>query len=49
MKQNLYPVLFLTQGVTDRYPPYADLRCKTIQAAVYHAKCHDFLVSFFIL
>ncbi|VVC36861.1 Hypothetical protein CINCED_3A012450 [Cinara cedri] len=43
MKQNRYPVLFLTQGVTVRYPPYADPRCHTIQTAVYHSSCHDLL------
>lgn len=44
MKQNRYPVMFLTQGVTARYPPYADPRCHTIQTAVYHSSCHDLLV-----
>ncbi|XP_060846937.1 LOW QUALITY PROTEIN: glycerophosphocholine phosphodiesterase GPCPD1-like [Rhopalosiphum padi] len=43
MKQNRYPILFLTQGITERYPTYADPRCHTIQNAVYHATCHDFL------
>ncbi|XP_015371225.1 PREDICTED: glycerophosphocholine phosphodiesterase GPCPD1-like [Diuraphis noxia] len=43
MKQNRYPVLFLTQGVTTRYPSYADPRCHSIQNAVYHATCHDLL------
>jgi len=49
MKQNRYPILFLTQGITERYPTYADPRCHTIQNAVYHATCHDFLVNFLIL
>nr|BAH72659.1 ACYPI005651 [Acyrthosiphon pisum] len=43
MKQNRYPILFLTQGVTVRYPSYADPRCHSIQNAVYHATCHDLL------
>ncbi|XP_025192312.1 glycerophosphocholine phosphodiesterase GPCPD1-like isoform X1 [Melanaphis sacchari] len=43
MKQNRYPILFLTQGVTVRYPTYADPRCHSIQNAVYHATCHDLL------
>jgi len=49
MKQNRYPILFLTQGVTVRYPSYADPRCHSIQNAVYHATCHDLLVNFLIL
>lgn len=44
MKQNRYPVLFLTQGVTKRYPSYADPRCHTIQSAVYFSSSHDLLV-----
>jgi len=49
MKQNRYPVLFLTQGITERYPQYADPRCHTIQSAVYHSSCHELLViSYFI-
>lgn len=47
MKQNRYPVMFLTQGITERYPPYEDPRCHTIETAVYHSVCHDFLVIFF--
>ncbi|XP_050426352.1 glycerophosphocholine phosphodiesterase GPCPD1 [Adelges cooleyi] len=43
MKQNKYPVMFLTQGVTKRYPSYEDPRCHTIQSAVYHAACHDLM------
>jgi len=49
MKQNRYPILFLTQGVTIRYPSYADPRCHSIQNAVYHATCHDLLVNFLML
>ncbi|XP_050530961.1 glycerophosphocholine phosphodiesterase GPCPD1-like isoform X2 [Daktulosphaira vitifoliae] len=43
MKQNKYPVLFLTQGVTKRWPSYEDIRCHTVQTAVYHAACHDLM------
>lgn len=46
MKQNRYPVLFLTQGVTERYPSYDDPRCHTIQNAVYFSTSHDLLVNF---
>jgi len=49
MKQNRYPILFLTQGVTVRYPAYADPRCHSIQNAVYHATCHDLLVNVLML
>lgn len=44
MKQNRYPILFLTQGVTSRYPPLADPRCHTIENAVHHSSSHGFLV-----
>lgn len=37
LKQNTYPVMFLTQGVTIRYPSYHDLRCNSIPAAIYHS------------
>ncbi|XP_044742246.1 glycerophosphocholine phosphodiesterase GPCPD1 isoform X2 [Chrysoperla carnea] len=37
LKQNKYPVMFLTQGQTVKYPPYADPRCLTIKAAVQFA------------
>lgn len=47
MKQNRYPVLFLTQGVTTRYPSYDDPRCHTIKTAVYHSSCHDLLVNLY--
>lgn len=30
LKQNKYPVMFLTQGESQRYPPYKDLRCWSI-------------------
>ncbi|EEB13637.1 conserved hypothetical protein [Pediculus humanus corporis] len=37
-KQTKYPVMFLTQGVTSKYPMYHDPRCHTIEAAVYFAQ-----------
>ncbi|KAK6618959.1 hypothetical protein RUM44_003340 [Polyplax serrata] len=37
-KQTKYPVMFLTQGVTTKYPMYYDPRCHTIPAAVYFAQ-----------
>ncbi|KAG8232832.1 hypothetical protein J437_LFUL013372, partial [Ladona fulva] len=37
LKQNKYPVLFLTQGVTTKYPEYHDPRTHTIPMAVHYA------------
>ena len=36
-KQNIYPVMFLTIGVTDKYPSYYDPRCNTIYKAIEYA------------
>ncbi|KAK7872401.1 hypothetical protein R5R35_007014 [Gryllus longicercus] len=37
LKQNKYPVMFLTQGVTKKYAPYHDPRTHSIPMAVHHA------------
>ncbi|XP_064474264.1 glycerophosphocholine phosphodiesterase GPCPD1-like isoform X2 [Ornithodoros turicata] len=37
MKQNKYPLLFLTQGQTEKYPPYMDPRTSTVPIATYFA------------
>ncbi|GIY81252.1 hypothetical protein CDAR_430131 [Caerostris darwini] len=37
LKQNKYPLLFLTQGETDRYTPYLDTRTSSIPMATYFA------------
>lgn len=37
--------MFLTQGVTSRYPPYSDKRMKSIENAINFANCADLLVS----
>ncbi|XP_049887717.1 glycerophosphocholine phosphodiesterase GPCPD1-like [Pectinophora gossypiella] len=42
-KQNKYPVMFLTQGVTKKYQQYKDPRCLTIPAAVQSAVSSDIL------
>uniref|UniRef100_A0A0K8TR97 Putative glycerophosphocholine phosphodiesterase gpcpd1-like protein n=1 Tax=Tabanus bromius TaxID=304241 RepID=A0A0K8TR97_TABBR len=42
-KQNLYPVMFLTLGSTERYPKYIDPRCNTIDSAVLYAKAIELL------
>nr|XP_012151103.1 PREDICTED: glycerophosphocholine phosphodiesterase GPCPD1-like isoform X3 [Megachile rotundata] len=43
LKQNKYPVVFLTQGITSKYPTYHDPRCQTIPMAVRHALAADIL------
>lgn len=43
MKQNRYPILFLTQGQTDKWPPYFDLRTSTLPMAVYFAQSSSLL------
>lgn len=42
-KQNLYPVMFLTLGVTSKYPSYNDPRCNTIESAVSNACAMELL------
>lgn len=43
LKQNLYPVMFLSQGVTERYDKFHDPRCDTIENAVFHSCTHELL------
>lgn len=42
-KQNIYPVMFLTLGVTTKYPKYQDPRCNTIERAVCNARAMELL------
>lgn len=42
-KQNLYPVMFLSQGISDRYESFHDPRCDTIETAVFHANSNELL------
>ena len=42
-KQNLYPVMFLTLGVTSKYPSYFDPRCNQIEMAVKNACANELL------
>ncbi|CAB0036518.1 unnamed protein product [Trichogramma brassicae] len=42
-KQNKYPVVFLTQGETAKYPTYHDPRCQSIPMAMRHALASDIL------
>lgn len=43
LKQNKYPVFFLTLGITAKYPAYSDVRCQTISMAMKHALFADIL------
>lgn len=43
LKQNIYPVMFLSQGISDRYERFYDPRCDTIESAVFHANANDLL------
>lgn len=38
-KQNLYPVMFLSQGITERYAAFHDPRCDTIETGNYVVLC----------
>lgn len=38
LKQNKYPVLFLTQGQSKKFPPYLDPRTASIPMAIYFAR-----------
>uniref|UniRef100_A0A2P2I1B8 Glycerophosphocholine phosphodiesterase GPCPD1-like n=1 Tax=Hirondellea gigas TaxID=1518452 RepID=A0A2P2I1B8_9CRUS len=43
LKQNRYPVLFLTQGASEHWSPYDDMRCQSIRLAVLYATTADIL------
>ena len=45
MKQNKYPILFLTQGVSEFWPPYDDELTSSIDHAVVYATSAKILVS----
>ena len=44
LKQNRYPVLFLTMGETDQWPPYRDTRTQTLDMAQLFARSAQILV-----
>ena len=44
LKQNKYPVLFLTNGVTKQWTPYLDLRSKCTQISTTFAKAEKLMV-----
>lgn len=41
MKQNKFPVMFLSQGMTDKYDRYADIRTRSITNGIYFAHAFD--------
>ncbi|CAL4084008.1 unnamed protein product [Meganyctiphanes norvegica] len=43
LKQNRYPVMFLTQGISDQWPPYEDQRTSTIDQAIFYSTNADIL------
>lgn len=43
LKQNLYPVMFLTIGATVKYKPYYDPRCNSHRKAIEHAQAMELL------
>nr|XP_054604399.1 glycerophosphocholine phosphodiesterase GPCPD1-like [Nothobranchius furzeri]XP_054604400.1 glycerophosphocholine phosphodiesterase GPCPD1-like [Nothobranchius furzeri] len=42
-KQNKYPILFLTQGISVRYPELMDIRCQSTQIAISFAQSENIL------
>uniref|UniRef100_A0A3B5K6Y1 Glycerophosphocholine phosphodiesterase 1 n=1 Tax=Takifugu rubripes TaxID=31033 RepID=A0A3B5K6Y1_TAKRU len=42
-KQNKYPILFLTQGISQTYPELMDIRCQTTQIAISFAQSENIL------
>ncbi|KAM9778437.1 glycerophosphocholine phosphodiesterase GPCPD1 isoform X2 [Syngnathus typhle] len=42
-KQNKYPILFLTQGVSEKYPELMDIRCQNTEIAMSFAQSEDIL------
>lgn len=43
LKQNLFPVMFLTIGATAKYQPYYDPRCNSNRKAIEHAQAMELL------
>nr|XP_040017208.1 glycerophosphocholine phosphodiesterase GPCPD1 isoform X2 [Gasterosteus aculeatus aculeatus] len=42
-KQNKYPILFLSQGITDKYTDLMDIRCQSTQIAISFAQSENIL------
>lgn len=49
MKQNKFPVLFLTNGITNKWKPYKDFRCKNTQKSLSYARAEHLHVKFYFL
>lgn len=51
MKQNKFPVLFLTNGVTNKWVPYKDARCKKTRISLNFAKTENLhvLIKLFLI
>lgn len=45
-KQNKYPILFLTQGISDKYPEMMDIRCQSTKIAMSFAQSENILVRY---
>lgn len=41
LKQNRFPVIFLSQGMTDKYERYVDVRARSIRNGIYFAQAFD--------
>lgn len=41
MKQNRFPVIFLSQGMTDLYERYVDVRARSVRNGIYFAQAFD--------
>uniref|UniRef100_A0A3P8RBX2 GP-PDE domain-containing protein n=1 Tax=Astatotilapia calliptera TaxID=8154 RepID=A0A3P8RBX2_ASTCA len=42
-KQNKYPILFLTQGISEKYPEMMDIRCQSTKIAMSFAQSENIL------
>jgi hypothetical protein len=49
LKQNRFPVLFLTNGITNKWTPYLDLRCRNTQISTMFAKTECLNVNFIFI
>lgn len=43
MKQNMFPVIFLTLGTTNKWPAYEDPRCKNIETAASYSQAFELI------
>lgn len=41
LKQNMFPVVFLSQAMTDKYDRYMDLRARSVKNGIYFAQAFD--------